>query len=387
MLRAQVSATGGLSICFVAHNAFGAMSGERSGFIGGIEHQQSIMARWLAHRGHAVSMITWDEGQPDGLEFDGVRVWKTCRRREGVPGLRFFAPRWTSLIAAMRRAGASIYYQNTAEYVTGQVALWASRQGRAFVYSVASDPDCDPSFPTLRTFRERALYRYGLRHADVVVAQTRTQQRMLADGFSRSSTVIPMPCVGPSDAEYQAPGAPEVGHARIAWIGRVAPVKRLELLLEVARLVPEASFDIAGPWDQDPSYGSRVRREAEGVQNVAILGRLLRKDMDAFYAAHHILCCTSSFEGFPNTFLEAWSHGLPIVSTVDPDGLIIERGLGEVAFDAASIAAALRRLIGSQERWTLASRSARRYFAENHAFEAAMPRFEETFRVAAQRKK
>lgn len=377
----------GLSVCFVAHNAFSAVSGERAGFIGGIEHQQSIMARWFARRGHDVSMITWDEGQTDGVRLDGVRVWKACRREAGWRGVRFFVPRWTSLVSAMRRADATVYYQNTAEYVTGQVALWAGRAGRGFVYSVASDPDCDPELPTLPSRRERILYRYGLRHADHVVVQTQTQQRMLGRGFGRSSTVIPMPCEGPTDAAYDPPSAPTDGHARVAWIGRVAPVKRLELLLDVARLVPEVGFDVAGPWNQDSDYGVQLRAAAEAVSNVAVRGRLRRDELDSFYRGRHVLCCTSSFEGFPNTFLEAWSHGLPAVSTVDPDGVIAQGGLGEVGWDAPSIAQGLRRLLLSRERWETASRNARRYFADNHAFEAVMPRFEEVFRAAARRER
>ena len=117
-------------LCFVAHNAYGAVAGGASGMIGGIERQQSLMAKWLAKRGHRVSMITWDEGQEDGVEIDGVRVFKVCRRDSGTPGLRFFWPRWTSLCAAMSRADADVYYQNCGEYVTGQVAMWCRRNHR-----------------------------------------------------------------------------------------------------------------------------------------------------------------------------------------------------------------------------------------------------------------
>ena len=126
------------SICFVAHFAYGAMAGGSSGHIGGVERQTTLMARWFAARGYRVSMLTWDEGQEDGVEIDGVKVFKMCRQDAGLPGLRFFWPRWTSLNAAMRRADADVYYQNCGEYVTGQVAMWCRRHGRKLVYSVAN---------------------------------------------------------------------------------------------------------------------------------------------------------------------------------------------------------------------------------------------------------
>jgi len=36
-------------------------------------------------------MVTWDEGQEDGLFIDGVRMLKLCRRDEGCP-FAFFPP-------------------------------------------------------------------------------------------------------------------------------------------------------------------------------------------------------------------------------------------------------------------------------------------------------
>ena len=132
------------SICLVAHFAYGVLSGGQCGHIGGVERQTALLARWLAARGYDVSILTWDEGQPNDVNTDGIRVIKMCRRSAGIAGLRFFLPRWTSLNSAMRRADADLYYQNCAEYVTGQVALWCRHNRRKFVYSVANDPDVDP---------------------------------------------------------------------------------------------------------------------------------------------------------------------------------------------------------------------------------------------------
>ena len=367
-----------MNLCFVAQYALGALRGSGDGHIGGIERQQALMARWLAGRGHRVSMLTWDEGQQDGREIGGVRVYRICRREAGLPGVRFFHPRWTHLAAAMRRADADVYYQNCGEYVTGQVALWCRRNGRRFVYSVASDPDCDAALPEMHTLRERVLYRCGLRRADRVIVQTRRQQEMLRAGFGRQSLVIPMPCVGPMNGEYAPPQPPAAGRARVLWIGRVCEVKRPDWLVELARACPEVAFDFVGP-AADGEYARRAVEQARARPNVTVHGLAARDQVSAFYRRAACLVCTSAFEGFPNTFLEAWSHGLPVVTTFDPDDLIATRGLGVVADDVPGLAAGLRQLLGSPELWQEASRAARRYYLDNHAVEAVMPRFERVF--------
>jgi len=371
-----------LDVCLVAHFAFGALGGGERGHVGGVEHQTSLLARWLASRGHRISLVTWDEGQPDGVEIDGVRVYTLCRRDAGLPGLRFVHPRWTSLIAALRRADARIYYQNCGEYVTGQVALEARRRRRAFVYSVASDPDCDARLPGLPALRERLLYRYGLRRADRVIVQTRRQQRLLQEGFGRASVVLPMPCAGPArDAlppRRLAPGAPR----RVLWIGRLAEVKRPDRLLDVAQACPELRFDVVGP-PEDPAAAAALLERARSLANVTYHGRVARDGVAAFYERADALLCTSEYEGFPNTFLEAWSHGVPTVSTVDPDGLIAEQGLGAHAPDRDGLAAALRRLLGSAALWEQASSRARAYFLDHHALDRSLPRFEALFREVA----
>lgn len=365
-------------ICFVAHYAYGAMAGGDSGHIGGVERQMSLMARRFAQRGYPVSLVTWDEGQDDGLTIDGVQIFKMCRLKAGWPGLRFFWPRWTSLASALKRADADVYYHNCGEYVTGQVALWCRKHRRQFVYSVASDPDCDPKLPVMHTFRERLLYRYGLTHADVVIVQTNKQQEMLRAHFNKESVIIPMPCAGPSKEEYGQFEAERTVSNRVLWVGRLCEVKRLDRLLDLAEACPGYGFDVVGPED-----GSELTRRhcarAEGIANVTLHGPASLDRVSQFYRSASVLCCTSDYEGFPNTFLEAWSHGVPVVSTVDPDGLIEGKGLGAIGTSVSELADGLERMLGSPDRWREASASARRYYAQNHAVDHVMDRFATVF--------
>jgi len=366
------------SICFVAHLAYGALIGGNSGHVGGVERQMSVMAKWCAGHGYQATMLTWDEGQKDGMKITGVRVLKLCRENAGIKGLRFFWPKWTSLVGAMRLADADIYYHNCAEYVTGQVALWCRMHHRKFVYSIANDPDCDCSLPRMHSLRERVLYRYGLTHADKVIVQTRKQQEMLRTHFACESVVSPMPCPGPSPEEYVECERERSGSRRILWIGRICEQKRPDRLLELAEQCPDLSFDLVGP-AAATKYSHAVCGRAKTLSNVSMHGPATRERVSDFYRQAKVMCCTSDFEGFPNTFLEAWSYGLPIVSTFDPDDLIAERGFGRVGKSIGELDVGIRGLLDSPEQWQRASQAAGHFYVEHHMVDNAMTRFGQIF--------
>ena len=50
--RTPIVGTGKVNLCLVAHLAYGALTGGSAGHIGGVERQTTLMARWLAARGH-----------------------------------------------------------------------------------------------------------------------------------------------------------------------------------------------------------------------------------------------------------------------------------------------------------------------------------------------
>jgi len=369
------------SICFVALDNFAALVDDPVyGHIGGAEIQQVLIGRNLAKRGYRVSFITLDHGQDHEMEIDGMRIIKAYDPDVGIRILRFLHPRLTSLWRAMRRADADIYYQRTWDSVTGIVAAFCRRRHKKFVFAVAHDYDCLTDPPDYRARHARALYHYGLRRANLVIAQTMTQQRLLRENFGVDSTVIPncAPDYGdcPGGARVPVPTLP----SRLLWVAAFKPAKRLELLLDVAGQLSDLQFDVVGDGDGESEYVKCLLSRAASMSNVHLHGKVPHALVHQFYRQAAGLVCTSHAEGFPNVFLEAWAHGLPVVSTFDPDNLIINNGIGIVARDAEGLAQGICALLSDVSRSRRMSEAARQYYLKNHTVDAVMPRYEKIFR-------
>ena len=117
----------------------------------------------------------------------------------------------------------------------------------------------------------------------------------------------------------------------------------------------------------------------EKMSNVSYLGMVARRDMPSLYRSSTVFCCSSEYEGFPNTFLEAWSQGVPIVSTFDPDDLIKERKLGIAATDKDGLVTGIRQLCSNRDMWEEYSSNARSYYQDNHSVDQVMKQFEKIF--------
>ncbi len=353
-------------VCFVAPSAFGALSGRCDlNHIGGAEVQQVLLARELARRGATVSFVTEDHGQGDEILADGIRVFGAYRIDAGLPGVRFLHPRCTGLWSAMKRADADVYYQRMREATTGVAAAFVRSAGRRFVFSAAHDYDCLREPPRRGSLRERVLYRYGLRRATRVLAQTAMQQRLFREQFGIEAWLVPNGAVDPIASEgLNLPD--DAMPRRLLWVGAFRRAKRLELLCDVAKRCPEVTFEVVGKADAGSAYGQQVEARAAGLGNVTLRGFVPHQEMGARYRESAALICTSSAEGFPNTFLEAWSRGRPVLTTWDGDGTVKRAQLGLVADDAEGLAAVVKAFFGDAalRRWLAAN--ARDHFLAHH---------------------
>ena len=341
-------------------------------YLGGIETQLPILAKGLRRAGCEVSLVTFDHGQADGQTFDGVRVFKSYPSSGGVKVIRSFA-RAMKLWQAMRTADADIYLQMGAGSETGLTALGCRfvPRGARFAFCLASDGDCSGTLANARM--ESAVYRYGIRHAGLVVSQTLSQQKNLENALGLKSTVIPMAVATSNSVSSRDENAKSV-----LWLGRLMPEKRFEWLLEAAKRCPEFQFHVAGTPNQPSGYAASVIAMASSVPNVKVHGRLARPELNKLFQTCTLLCCTSKLEGFPTTFLEAWSNGMPVVTTFDPDGIVQRNGLGRVATTIEEVAAHVKSLPGTSE-YSAMSVAVKKYYADNHSVPAISRRFRDAF--------
>ncbi len=281
----------------------------------------------------------------------------------------------------MKRANADLYYHNSAENVTGLAAVWCQWRRRVFIYSVASDVACERKLPAMRGMRDRVLYRYGLRHATRIIVQTHRQGRLLKESFRLDSVPLPMPCRLPVAFAFKENAT--LPPVRVVWVGRIDRMKRMEWILDIAERMPNIEFDIVGAnlglalsSSRLAAYADHLFRRARSIGNIAFHGTLPREELPELYRSALCLCCTSTYEGFPNTFLEAWSQGTPVVSSFDPDGLIQSHNLGCYACRLDDFVSGIQRLSSSADEWQRKSRNCLEYYATTHSLVVAMPRFE-----------
>lgn len=360
------------SICFVAPLAWPVLSGDTSiAVVGGAEVQQSILARLLAQLGYPVSMICLDYGQANGTAVDGVKVYRAFRPQAGIPGLRFFHPRLTSLWRAMADADADIYYQRSADMLTAVVAGFCRRHGRHSIFAGASDGDFIPGQQMIAWRRDRWLFERGLAHVDAVVVQNRAQQESCLHHYGRPATLIPSCYELPADAR---PGAGDI----VLWVGNLRSSKRPELFVEMARRLPARRFVLIGDATMDPLSAeslASIRRAAAELGNLELTGYLPLAQAERYFDRAKVVVNTSIVEGMPNTFLQAWARGVPTIAFIDvgakQDGTSVYRivsGIDEAVTE-------IERLFADEIHFQHASRRCGDYFARTHASAAVIQRF------------
>jgi glycosyltransferase involved in cell wall biosynthesis len=359
-------------ICIVGLKCFGLLANyEVPKYLGGIERVLVALARGMAQQGLRVAFITFDEGHPDGDVIDNVTVFNAYREGDGIRGIRAFHPKASSIKMAMQRADARVYLEMGAGIETFWTALFAHffmGARRLMVYCLASDSDARLDVPLIESGIERLLYKRGLKGADVVLSQTITQKKLLLEQFQLVSTVTPLPYItSASKADVD-----QVGEDMI-WVGRLMKDKRLEYYLQLAARFPKKRFHVIGAANQVSDYAKSVMDQAKTHPNVIVHGRISDDALEALYKNACILFCTSVLEGFPTTFLEAWSYGVPVVTTFDPDNVVSMNKLGGVAQDVESLYQEASKLIDNEDVYEEAAMRCRAYYDAHYTAESAVP--------------
>jgi glycosyltransferase involved in cell wall biosynthesis len=310
----------GAKICFLSLSAYPIIAKTNIGIAGGAELQQVLIAKELLSLGYKIYFVTYDHGQDTVVNINGIEIIKTYKienenKTSSLSKLR-------SVSKALRKADADIYLHSAGS--PGVLPFFCFKSRKKFVFRVPSDKVVQNNEKELFNRFTDAL---DIKRATALIAQTGLQKNRLIKNFGvkTSKITIIKNALPPVLSSIEKPDPPV-----ILWVASIASVKCPELFIELAKELPNARFQmIGGKRIEESRLYDRISESASKVPNLEFKGFIPIHLIDEYYEKASIFVNTSKIEGFPNSFLQAWAHNLPVVSlNVDPDNLIKDNQVG-----------------------------------------------------------
>jgi glycosyltransferase involved in cell wall biosynthesis len=244
-----------------------------------------------------------------------------------------------------------IIYQRVRQGYTALGAVIAKQNGIPFVHHISADYACkknrvafDQNF--LSGLVSEYLGRYGIAHADLLIAQTKIQANMLKANFGLESLVIPNGHPAPSRQGVKA--NPPV----VLWVANIKAWKQPKIFIDLAKRLSdtEAKFVMIGK-EGDKKFHHKFLEMTLAVQNLEYVGQLSLEEVNVWLARSSIFVNTSlPREGFPNTFIQAWLRSVPVVSlNFDPDDINTAQDIGFLSKTSDNLERDVRVLLSSEQ--------------------------------------
>jgi glycosyltransferase involved in cell wall biosynthesis len=341
---------------------------------GGAERQMMLLAKALSSRGVQVAHIVFQPQDPIALpsHLTLVRREEDAGKRSLAGGLQEAVRIWR----ALKVADARVTIVRMATPAVGVAALYCKLHRRRLIFSSANDSDFIPAATSDRSLSRalsRALYRLGVRLADVVVVQSRDQVSLARRRFPGLREIVHIP----SFCEPADKPDDEVEQGSLLWIGRITAEKAPLRYVELARALPDGRFTMIPIELRASREHQQLRQAVRGIENLELGERLPHPQLMNMISRAVAVVNTSKVEGLPNVFLEAWARGIPVLSLeCDPDGVIARRGLGIAASGSWDrfVAGARELLDGGLARAELSHRT-RAYIEEVHSIDSVAARW------------
>ena len=337
--------------------------------VGGNERQQWLLARALASSGWMVCV-----GIRERLKL------RECRTIEGVGfhGIMqgHYLLDWYRFLSSTR---PDWLYWRGASHLLGPLVWIAHLLGVQTIFAAAFDTDVHPRVALTAHRRWWPLYAWGLSKTERLFVQHGGQLEELPSRWRSKAFVVR------SIADTHVGSTPHsCREPYVAWVGMLRQPKRPDLLIEIAQRSPQVKYVVCGgaTTHRSPSgYSQKVIDRLRELSNIEFRGQVASEESERVITEAAALLCTSDQEGFPNTFLQAWSYGTPVVTLqIDPDSVIKRLELGAVTGTVDAAVEQLQRLLASpQERQAIASRACE-YILGHHSAEAVIKVFNDETR-------
>ncbi len=319
----------------------------------------------------------------------GVRRQLKSGERQFIDGVQYigigdgqFLLAWHKFLSSER---PNWLFGECAHHLWGPVVEIAKLVGIRTIFHAACDLDIQPRHATLYRPRWWPLYAWGLLRTDRIFVQHAGQLSGLRRWRSKAC-ILPKVCILPGVVEDTlSVKSPSERGRYVAWVGTLVQFKRPDILIKIARKITSVRFMVCGgPSKSSSGYGERMVNELRATRNIEYMGQVPPAKAQQVISSAALLLCTSDVEGFPNTFVQAWSNGTPVVSlNIDPGHMIARKRLGAVTGTFDRAVAEIKALIDSPRRRQEIAIRARKHIIENHSAAVVVRLFEDALRATS----
>ncbi len=335
--------------------------------IGGAQYQADFLTRALVETGeydvYFLSKWTGKGFDPDGYTLINITPRSLIKR--GI-----FLLSIPKLYKTLKKIKPDYIYQRVGCTYTGVAAFYCKNHGAKMIWHIAHDCDVDKNInihkQRLIQRIEQKIFEYGIKNTDMIVAQTNYQSDRLYESYNRHATLVV--------SNFHP--VPEITHDKnkvitILWIGNLKTVKRPEVFIGLAEKLGDLSnvkFIMVGEEANDAAWHQSLMEHINDINNLEYIGR---QDHDAVHdllSRSHIFVNTSKWEGFSNTFIEAWMREVPVITLgINPDNVLTRNKIGFCAKDFDELVVKVRNLIVDQELRCEYAKNARLYSQKHHS--------------------
>jgi len=338
--------------------------------MGGSQYQAKVLVDSLLQESRYEIYYLTSVLEPS-FEPEGYKIIRVAERK----GIRRYGYFFDShkLSEILHQIKPDIIYQRVGCGWTGIAAHYAKKNNCNMVWHVAHDRTLLPferyiSFDIAFRYLERKFLEFGIKNASRIVAQTTWQKDQLSKQYGRDAVVIPNFHPQPQETIKKN------NAFKIIWVANLKKWKRPDVFVQLARAFSNEQnieFVMAGRNMLTPGELDGLLTEIEETPNLSYLGECSQDKVNQLMAESHIFVNTSQYEGFANTFIQAWMRRTAVVSyEVDPDELLSRSGNGLLASgDFELLKKQIMTLVKNDSKRESLADKAYEYAMENHSVE------------------
>ena len=329
---------------------------------GGSELQALFLSRELAKKGVTVSYVHFgNETNTVPINYKGVDYYTIKKPFFNLQLFNYF--NFCNIENLIDTIKPDVVYQRGVNLGTIFLDICKKKSIKFFLH-ITKDDQCVPSKDKLSfIFSNKENSRIRLIFNSRIIVQSEQQKNYLKSSFGVKSRVLKNVYSFSHNEEVRGKSP------FILWVANIKSWKRPHLFLDLADSFRKTNlkFLMVGRLQKD-NYSSSIVRRLKKSSNVKYLGELEYLDVNKLFSKSLIFVNTSlPFEGFPNTFLQAWAHKTALITLdFDPDNIVKENNLGLHSNDFEKLVKDVNHLIKNNDYRIMQVDKSKEYIKNHH---------------------